>query len=159
MKILFLDIDDVLCTQRYNIVSKNVWREFDPVAVKIVYKICKDTGCKIVLSSSWGQYEHTLNQFYDEINSICPELKEYYFTEDFIPKRKNTRYETIRAWLNNHKEVTHYCILDDHGSWTGPKDDINLVLVDDLDGVGYVEYVACMDILSDIDVIKRGKYD
>lgn len=106
-EILFLDIDGVVncatTTQR-----SRGYIGIDPEMAFLVGKIQLDTGCRVVLSSSWrGSVEGE------------KEIKEQ--VVNFIDKTPNTRrypdrllrgYE-IQDWLNAHPEVTKYAIIDD----------------------------------------------
>lgn len=53
MKIIFLDIDGVLNTERNNNKNYGRPRPFDPEAISALNKIIKETDAKIVISSSW----------------------------------------------------------------------------------------------------------
>lgn len=159
-KIIFLDVDDVICTVRYNLVSENVWRDFDPVACKIILRICKETGAKIALSSSWGLGDWTFEEFIKSIDKACPELKEHFYENDFrVLKGRNlklARNQLIKAWLREHTEVDNYVIIDDLLSYTvSHKDalykDKHLVLCNEYSGIGFEEYCRALAILKGID--------
>ena len=56
MKIIFLDIDGVLNHERFYHEVRNTQHRnnnIDPRAAKLIINLCKVTGAKIVISSSW----------------------------------------------------------------------------------------------------------
>ena len=159
MKIIFLDVDNVICTERYNLVSEDIWRDFDPVACKIILRLCKVTGAKIVLSSSWGEVDWAFEEFIKSIDKACPELKEYFYDKDFrVLKDRDTklaRNQLIKAWLREHDEVENYAIIDDVLSYTvSHKDalykDKHLVLCNEYNGIGVEDYYRALEILKEI---------
>lgn len=159
MKIIFLDVDNVICTERYNLVSENIWRDFDPVACKIILRLCKKTGAKIVLSSSLGLADWSFEEFIKSIDKACPELKEHFYENDFrVLKGRNfklARNQLIKAWLREHDEVENYVIIDDVLSYTvSHKDalykDKHLVLCHEYDGIGFEEYCRALEILKEV---------
>jgi hypothetical protein len=122
MKILFLDLDGVMCTSAcYGRGKKNKWESymFDPKSVAILNFILQETGAEIILTSDW------------RTNYTLQEMREI-FTHNFVLKgpigftpSSNTylgnnleggRTDEIRMWLNTH-------------AW---KNDIKWVVVDDL---------------------------
>jgi len=113
-KVLFLDIDGVLNSNfYYKYIYKpgeNVSR-FDPYCVVLVKKIVEEFSLKIVISSTWRN---------GSMNRLLKELNENGFME-FLHKdwltpvvRPASRGKEIELWLQNHKDVTDYLILDDN---------------------------------------------
>lgn len=103
MKVLFLDIDGVVncatTTQRHR-----GFIGIDPHMAFKVGKIVLDTGCEIVLSSSWRHFDKGR----EEVD------KQVYKTIDITPDAPNGfRGDEINMWLKEHPEVTQYAILDD----------------------------------------------
>lgn len=154
MKILFLDVDNVICTPRYNLVAENQWQDFDPVACNIIKRICEETECLIVLSSSWGRGDWTYEEFLDSITKACPELMKYFHANDFRLLKNNytneTRSESIAKWLERHPEVEAYAILDDVCSYGKCVEEVDehLVLCDVNTGVGFEEYLDVCKLLK-----------
>lgn len=112
MKILFLDIDGVLNSTRSAIALGNfphttkTLRYFDVIALRLIRKVCKETGCKICLSSTWRNDKN-----WEEIG---PNLKLPII--DRTPRSlSGYRGKEIEAWLNEHPEVNQYAIVDDDG--------------------------------------------
>lgn len=113
MKILFLDIDGVLNSERSSFAfngyphdfSAHDMALFDHVAVALVRKLCAVTGCVIVLSSTW-RLNFTAAQAAEALDlpiiDRTPDLGSY-----------DTRSSEVSAWLAEHPEVTSYAIVDD----------------------------------------------
>lgn len=131
-KVIFLDIDGVLNTERqhYHCVeagltyADNFGYAFDPVAVANLKRIVDETGADIVISSSWKFWglstmqklwvnrelpgkliDVTPNNVSDEmLLSVDLDLME-------LPAGKGSE---IKEWLETEgQQVTHYAILDD----------------------------------------------
>lgn len=121
MKILFLDCDGVLNddeTKDYIKTSDNKkymahglmsYRGLDLFRIKYIRNIVKNTNCKIVISSSWR---------YDKI------AKEYLIKRlgkgtakciiDSTPYLiSSKRFTEIKTWLDNHKNIKSFVVLDD----------------------------------------------
>lgn len=114
MKVIFLDIDGVLNSQRTCLamggipsgMKKNAVKFLDPLAISMIRETCKLADAKIVLSSTWRK---------------CRDFKEYAkeFNLPIIDRtashsnKGSLRGYEIEDWLENHVEVTHYAIIDD----------------------------------------------
>ncbi len=131
-KILFLDIDGVLNTERQHdrCVNEEIspvdgfGYAFDPEAVTNLKRILEETGADIVISSSWKLWGLDAMQrmwirrgLPGKVIDITPntESDEMLLSIDLnymdIPAVKGSE---IKEWLNNKgSEVTHYAILDD----------------------------------------------
>lgn len=158
MKVLFLDIDGVINTVGgelglrycYNFDSEKDSRNkysisLDPACLYYLRSIVQDTGCKIVISSTWRHGE-TVDSMKEWFN--CPITKDAIidktpsFTSLSHPELKDRkgrvqRGEEIKWWLDQHPEVTRYAVLDDDTdmdivdknffktcSWDGLKKDV-----------------------------------
>ena len=103
MKVLFLDIDGVV-NSRATTSFRNKLYPVDPHMAFMVGKIQLDTGCEVVLSSSWRHHSDGIKAVEDSVVKIfdkTPMLSE------------GVRGDEIQAWLDKHPEVTRYAILDD----------------------------------------------
>lgn len=106
MKVVFLDVDGVLNSVRdYYSVELTTDSHFI-----LLRELIDRTGAKIVLSSSWriglsigDVLVQRLAEYGLEIYDTTPVL--------YFEGRK--RGDEIRAWLNEHKDVTNFVILDD----------------------------------------------
>lgn len=142
MKVIFLDIDGVLNSQdwykrreRYpapRTMDQYHEKEFDPEAVKLLQRIIKKTGAKIVLSSTWRLHEENVEAV-KKFAGI-----DIMYTTPRMPRPSGTSVEyyergkEIQAWLdewNKHcypnpakptangyianENITRYVIIDD----------------------------------------------
>lgn len=111
MKVLFLDIDGVAncstTTVRHRgFIGIDRWKAF------LIGKIQLDTGCEIVLSSSWRKYD-------DGRKEVERVICAMYDVTPIMPRPEGTSWEynergrEIKAWLDAHPNVTRYAIVDD----------------------------------------------
>lgn len=125
-KILFLDIDGVFIPRRAYFMahqSKPIVSEFDPCVVGMVNDICKRTGAKLVIHSSWLRSSLSfLSHKFDGQDPTVKNwmvrqgLKEEYFHEDCEAKWRMSghRWLAIADWLTDHEgQVEDYRILED----------------------------------------------
>lgn len=112
MKVVFLDIDGVLNSQRSCIAFGGFPHNptgperqmFDEVAVRLVAGIVRAAGAKVVLSSTWRKH--------DNWTEIGPALGLPII--DRTPcSWKGRRGLEIAEWLAAHPEVESYAIVDD----------------------------------------------
>lgn len=137
MRIIFLDIDDLMLVTKYKNPSTEELNElrqqlkikhsaetvdslkdksligfmnFTPIAVDYLKMLCQEDDIKIVISSTW-RYDHTLNQFNALFGIYDLNDKVIGATPDIdIFKRA----EEIESWIRSHiTEVDAYVILDD----------------------------------------------
>lgn len=117
MKILFLDIDGVLNHQQYytngRIDATYPLSEICPVAITNLNKIVSETGCKLVISSTWRHsgIEYCTNVLQEagcigEIIDITPSLDRL---GPYIE-----RGNEICKWLHDNKlyKFDSYCTID-----------------------------------------------
>lgn len=104
MKVLFLDIDGVVNKrENFNPAGGRTPYPIDRHCAFLVGKIQLDTDCKVVMSSSWRNLPEALKSVNDTVVPI----------HDVTPNRSGVRGSEVKAWLDEHPEVTHYAILDD----------------------------------------------
>lgn len=111
-KVLFLDIDGVLNSHRSASAfhgfphgfSESDMKRFDMVALALIQRVCEETGCSVVLSSSW----RILHDVHECANGL--DLPIF----DKTPNDSGGhRCRQIQKWLKEHPEVTRYAIVDD----------------------------------------------
>lgn len=102
-KILFLDIDGVVNCEKTFQRHRGVIG-IDPYMAFLVGKIKLDTGCDVVLSSSWRHGEEGVKEVERQ---VCDLLDRTPNSDDGF------RGGEVKAWLTGHPEVTNYAILDD----------------------------------------------
>lgn len=105
MKILFLDVDGVMNCQGTFTKDPNATFPIDQYMAFLVGKIVLETGCKVVLSSSWKHHKDSIDYIHRRIVNIY----------DTTPDVGSVRGDEIKAWLDNSKyKVDRYAILDDN---------------------------------------------
>lgn len=103
MKVLFLDIDGV-CN---NATTKERFLGFvgiNPKMAEQVKRIVKETGCSVVLSSTWRKDKEFREEVRDKVVDfigVTPVLASGF------------RGDEVNKWLRQHIGVKHYAILDD----------------------------------------------
>ena len=105
MKVLFLDIDGVLNNTRTE-KSFGDLMAIDPAMAALVQRIVRNTGCEIVLSSSWRLFQNGRDEIERKICKFA----------DITPILHAPRGYEIKVWLTLHPEIQHYAILDDADS-------------------------------------------
>lgn len=104
MKVLFLDIDGVVNSRATTSFRNNLY-PVDPHMAFMVGKIQLDTGCEVVLSSSWRHHP-------DGVAAVEKSIVPVYDTTPML-NYPAVRGHEIQDWLDKHPEVTRYAILDD----------------------------------------------
>ena len=104
MRVLFLDIDGV-CNCVGTRQTHMGFVGIDPILAARVARIVEDTGCEVVLSSSWRHFEGGREEVDAKVHP----------TYDITPAVKGGfRGEEILLWLAAHPDVDRYAILDDN---------------------------------------------
>lgn len=115
MKIIFLDFDGVInCQTRWKKYCVQVDEQsssmIDPVAVRRLAALVKETDARIVISSTWRRFYALadLRRFLalfgipdDVVIGVTP----------ILPGEQRGR--EIRFWLNTHPDVTAFVVFDD----------------------------------------------
>ena len=176
MKVLFLDIDGVLNSEnwfgyRLYCIKNNMFNEvinfvntnderikyklsmIDDRAIANLNRIIEETGCKVVLSSSWRscvEAENTLTEyllklkgFKYEFYDVTPRL----WFSDF----STTRGEEIKFWLDKESEkneIESFVILDDDYSDMLPEQMNNFIHVDGQVGLTDKDVFTAIEILN-----------
>lgn len=153
-KIIMLDVDGVLNSSRS-------WRAFDdtlpdshtddPIAIKLIQRLCKETGAVCVLSSSW-RYSWTHEELGKNLN--IPFI-------DSTPKSLSYRLRgsEIKEWLEDNVDklgISHYCIIDDVDEMLEEQQK-HFVHVGMYDGLGYQDVMKAYRILMQDDYDIRDK--
>lgn len=141
MRVLFLDIDGVINSERscaafdgypHDFSPRDMGR-FDPVALALVRKLCDTTDCSIVVSSTW-RTTFTLHEIGCKLElpvmAATPDLGGDY-----------ARADEIAMWLRSHPEVTHYAIVDDLAlDFDDPEHQARFVQTNDEFGLSLANY-------------------
>ena len=115
MKIIFLDIDGVLNSWRYDRERTSLQDNIDETRLPLLAQIVASTDAKIVLSSSWRiHWERDFNKS-DFIGQHLNQLFATYgltIYDKTIESPDNNRADEIRSWLANN-DVERFVIIDD----------------------------------------------
>ncbi len=126
MKVIFLDIDGVLNSKRYDNARDIIKEQFiDITRVQLVSQIVEQTGAVIVLSTTWRTYwqqggsNNDTGRYIDETFASCG-LSIF----DKTPLLKVTgteRPREIALWIQQcQHSIEQYVILDDYNfGWDG----------------------------------------
>lgn len=115
MKIIFLDIDGVLNSDRYDRKKSEADGNIDKSRLPLLKRLIDETGARTVLSSSWREHwEREASEMSDagkELSLIFLQAGIKIFDKTpFLSSRK----EEINHWLSLHPEVEGFVILDDN---------------------------------------------
>lgn len=115
MKVVFLDFDGVLNSDRYIRNCEEEGLIIDPARMELLKRIVKSTNSVIVLSTSWRSHWEKNNEECNEtgvqINDIFKkyDLEIYDKTSTLFLKRE----DAIKAWLDTHNQTENFVVLDD----------------------------------------------
>lgn len=132
MKIIFLDIDGVICLSReWGSRSRKIKRweleggegkppvnirfdDFNGIAVNVLNDIILTSGADLVISSDWRLYA-TLSEMKDLFHQFGVIKGPIDFTPELqtTTKHANIRVDEINLWLSNHPDVTNWVAIDD----------------------------------------------
>lgn len=137
-KIIFLDVDGVLVSTHQKKYSGSIQVRdqygllFDGFAVDNLETLCRDTGAKVVISSTWRldrmpdwNQKKGHRQMVRLFRDRCVDVDVVGVTTD-VAKLIDSgplagllweaaeRGHEIQEYLDTHPEITHYVILDDH---------------------------------------------
>jgi hypothetical protein len=103
MKLIFLDIDGVLnCPKTPN--PRKFPYVIDKRLLARLKKLLRDTGAKVVLSSSWRC---------DPVGILAAKYWGIPFIDVCPDMPKAPRCKEMLKWLSKHPEVTRYVVIDD----------------------------------------------
>lgn len=120
MNILFLDIDGVLKPQYADYERDEFGSGFNPESIVFLNEIIEQTGCKIVLSSTWRSKGLDNIQLLWEVRDIPGEVigitpiqasDEVISLHQYKYNEADRGFE-IQEWIDTHN-VERYCIVDD----------------------------------------------
>ena len=123
MKVVFLDFDGVLNSERWDRHraehskpdgSRYSLEDLDPACVARAQRVCDVTGAKVVISSDWRRQGDIArlrailvrNGLTAEVIDVTPVDGVHFGLEI-------SRESEIKAWLDTHPEVTRWVAIDD----------------------------------------------
>ncbi len=143
MKVLFLDIDGVVCLHK----DKDWDNEeeiFDAACCRKLQEIVSATGCKLVLSSSW-------RLFPESIRSMFRQLKPFGITrENFLGRTplRGERGDEIMAYLKKRPQIETFVALDDERFYSRAFPQDRLILTKPESGITENVKNACIRKLN-----------
>lgn len=153
MKVIFLDIDGVVNTPlpykgKIRYFHERDGRVNNKQAIQLLNQLCKETGARIVVSSTWR---------YDGFERIQEILVNSGLKADIIgitPILKdgvnNIRGDEIQAWIDKQEiKPEKYIILDDDEDLYEDQIEHHFVKCEGLIGFTIKQYVEAKDLLSD----------
>lgn len=120
MKVLFLDIDGVCNSAEY---AKRIYEQqgyggligIDATLARKVRRIVQETGCKVVLSSTWRLWESSRAEVR---HKVCDFIDCTIDLQRGSKRGVAPRGDEVREWLSRHPHVTQYAILDDDSDFS-----------------------------------------
>lgn len=150
MKVIFLDIDGVLCSFR-------TYHFLDVYATSFLINLCENKNIKIVISSSWRKNKNAEVFFKNIFKDI---LHKNWKTPILDREQSNglwtsvSRGTEIQKWLDNNN-VSEYLILDDDIDILESQKN-NYIKIDTLNGIIYDDMVK---ILKYFNIMNNIKFD
>lgn len=146
MKVIFLDIDGPMIPVRaYHLPEQTKPASvFDSIATALLNRLIKDSGAKLVISSTWRQLGREKVVAVLVKNGIDPT----HLHEDWQTPLTwgSNRDREISLWLEDHPEVTNYVAIDDEQLHV---DIITFaVKADTYDGLSYRNYLEARIYLN-----------
>lgn len=119
MKVIFLDVDGVLNSEAWfkkmaeSGEKYRVGKDIDPDACKRFRKLVKDTGAKVVLSSSWRGSKENEDIIEKALRLKLLDRTPRMWRPPFTSWEYRERGREVLAWLQDHAAVSKYAIIDD----------------------------------------------
>lgn len=115
MKIIFLDIDGVLNSHRYDKCRSDADGNIDVTRLPLLKQIVDGANANVVLTSTWRRHIDPKSRVADEVGSVLWELFESHgiLLYDRTPFIDNDRAQEVRSWLMDHSDVESFVIIDD----------------------------------------------
>lgn len=146
MKVLFLDIDGVVNPFQTDY-DGNIVSKINDNCVCNVKKVVDETGCKIVISSTWKVSNSLMDVLEEELFPKLPNGCVIGCTPTLIPQKN--REEEITMYLSSHPEVDKYVIVDDYDfELNSFIRNGSCVITDALSGFSDSDANACIEILN-----------
>jgi hypothetical protein len=153
MNVIFLEIEGVLTTARTSIAfNESKMRTLDPVAVRMIASICKQSDMKIVISSNWRIDAPVRADFVLDFcfNGGAPLVKymlkgKNWRTPIFLDHRN--RETEINTWLALHPTTNIKIVIDDET--VGESLESYLVKTLPYEGFSFENYLQAIKIIED----------
>lgn len=117
MRVLFLDFDGVISTNRAYLAQKHIdnrdLRWLDPVACGLIKDLCKEFNLQIVVTSTWRKFGLDRVAACLGMHGLWKFTHTDWRTKDLWAKDGTCRPNEIRDWLARNPECDDWLILDD----------------------------------------------
>lgn len=115
MKVLFLDFDGVLNSEKYVKTVNDGGVILDPANMRLLKLLIDTTAAHVVLTSSWREHWETEPLACDAIGAqINTIFAAYNLTIlDKTPHLHRHREDEIEAWLTAHPQTERFAVVDD----------------------------------------------
>ncbi len=115
MKVLFLDFDGVLNSEKYLLSCEDCGMAIDPTRMVLLRKIVDATSAGIVLSTSWREHWSKNLAECDSTGVLINDIFNKFGMQilDKTPELHARRETEIQCWLDKHPEVKSFVVLDD----------------------------------------------
>lgn len=147
-RVLFLDIDGVLNSRRthhalgqYPMELEHLAGMSDPVALRMLQRLCDSAGVSVVLSSAWRK----IYAFEDVGKALGLPIIDA--TCDWCRKGLTQRGEEIQEWLDRHPDVEHWAIVDD-GNDMLPSQQSRFVRTSEREGLTFGAFLRICSLLQ-----------
>jgi hypothetical protein len=157
MKVIFLDIDGVLCTTRAHVAYATglLMRHYDPTCTRILARLCRETSAKIVLSSTWRltfNLSHMdallMNAGFEDVPWHqawrTPDLSTSRMYGDLTDTKRG---DEIERWMSQHGRPERYVIIDDDTDMLESQKPY-FIQTDTHEGFGFKEYEKARELLG-----------
>lgn len=115
MKVIFVDFDGVLNTEKYVRSCSEFGLIIEPSKMSLLKQIIDATDAKIVLSTSWREHWDKEPENCDnigiEINNIFGQYGLHIFSK--TPILISCREDEIAEWLKTNPQVSNFVVFDD----------------------------------------------
>ena len=115
MKVIFVDFDGVLNTEKYVLKFAEFGLIIDPIRMELLKQIVDASDAKIVLSTSWREHWDAEPDECDDIGIQINEIfsKHGMSVLDKTPLLNCNRENEIEEWLGKNPQVKNFVVLDD----------------------------------------------
>lgn len=115
MKVIFLDFDGVLNTEKYIRSCAEFGLIIDPSKMALLKQIADATNARIILSTSWREHWDEETQNCDNIGIEINDIFEQYSLHILgkTPILNCCREDEIAVWLKSNPQVVNFVVLDD----------------------------------------------
>lgn len=151
MKVVFLDVDGVLNHD----ISMEHGVQLDARNVSLIDDLCKETGAKLVISSTWRINDKNFTSLKDALWWLGFGAHDYRGIDRTVfngygdGNRHDTRGFEIQQYLDEHPEITHYVILDDDADMLESQQD-HFVHVNGSNGLTISDWYEAAKILKEV---------